>query len=169
IRELALPYLFVMAVLAWRDGSRREAAAWVGAILFSFAALAGHAAALSQHVLPTDGASQGWSSAGGLPFILGMLKRCTLFAFLPLSAIAFLLPLTLLGWAGLRSPSGERAALILSGFLLAFMAIGRPDNFYWGILIAPLLPIGLAFAPAALRDLVAAAAKLRTAAPPATA
>jgi hypothetical protein len=105
--------------------------------------------ALSQHVLPTDGASQGWSSAGGLPFILAMLKRCTLFAFLPcrhrFSPAAHFARL-----GGLRSPSGERAASILSAFLLAFMAIGRPDNFYWGILLAPLLPIGLAFAPAAL-------------------
>jgi hypothetical protein len=37
------------------------------------------------------------------------------------------------------------------------MIIGRPDNFYWAIMLAPLLPIGLAFAPAALRDLIRSA------------
>ena len=36
-------------------------------------------------------------------------------------------------------------------------SIGRLDNFYWGLLYAPLLPVGIAFAPAALRDLVGAA------------
>jgi hypothetical protein len=33
------------------------------------------------------------------------------------------------------------------------MVVGRPDNEYWGELWAPLLPLGLALAPAALGDL----------------
>ena len=164
IRELAVPYLGVMAVLAWRDGNRREAAAWAGAILLFFVMLGGHAFALSHYVTASDGASQGWSGAGGWPFILGMAQRCTLLALVQPPLIALLLPLSLLGWAARRTPTFERGALMLCGYIAAFMIVGRPDNFYWALLLAPLLPIGLAFAPGALRDLGAAAA-LRSARP----
>jgi hypothetical protein len=165
IRELALPYLFVMAAMAWRDGNRSEALAWTGSVILFGAALGGHAFALSQHVLASDAASPGWSSAGGWPFILQMMQRCTLFAFVPHPILALLLPLSLLGWTALRTPMFERGALILIGYIVAFMLIGRADNFYWAILLAPLLPIGLAFAPAALKDLFAASAptQLKTA------
>jgi hypothetical protein len=33
------------------------------------------------------------------------------------------------------------------------MIAGRGDNYYWGMVVAPTLLVGLAFAPAALRDL----------------
>ncbi len=161
-RELALPYLAVMAVLAWCEGSRKEAAAWAAAILIFVAVLAAHATALSAYVTDADAASAGWSSAGGWPFILAMAQRCTLFAFLPPGVIAALVPLALLGWARLGGGTGERAFLLLLGYVAAFMLIGRPDNFYWGFMIAPLLPIGLAFAPLALRDLLRAATVPRT-------
>lgn len=154
LRELALPFLCVMAVLAWRDGNRVEAGGWAAAILIFFLAMAAHSLALGEHVTGADLASPGWSSAGGWPFVLAMVQRCTLLLFLPLPAIALLVPLALVGWAGLKGAIGERTALLLIGYVAAFMLVGRPDNFYWGILIAPLLPAGLAFAPAALRDLV---------------
>jgi hypothetical protein len=82
-----------------------------------------------------------------------MVQRCSLLLFLPLPAVALLVPLALLGWAGVRGATGERIALLLLGYAAGLMLVGRPDNFYWGILIAPLLPIGLAFAPRALLDL----------------
>ncbi len=157
-RELALPYLCVMALLALRDRNRFEAAAWAAAMLIFLAAFAAHAAMLSAFVHSGDPASPGWASAGGWAFVLGLVERCTLFALLPLPLVAIFLPLALTGWASLGRGAGDRAAVLLLVYVAAFMLIGRPDNFYWGILIAPLLPIGLAFAPAALRDLAAAAA-----------
>jgi hypothetical protein len=157
-RELALPYLCVMALLALRDRNGAECIAWTGAILIFFAAFAAHAAALSAHLQSGDPVSPGWASAGGWAFILGLVERCTLFALLPLPVIAIAIPLALLGWAGLGNGSGDRAGLLLILYLIAFAFIGRPDNFYWGIMLAPLLPIGLAFAPAALRDLASSAA-----------
>ncbi len=153
IRELALPYLCLMAALAWREGNRREALAWGGAVLLFLAALAAHASVLSPLVTGADGASPGWTSVGGWPFVLALAQRCTVFLFLPLPVVALLVPLALLGWAGVRHPLADRAALLLLGYFALFTIVGRPDNFYWGILIAPLLPIGLAFAPLALRDL----------------
>lgn len=152
-RELALPYLAVMAFFAWRERGRLEAAAWAFAILVGIAAMAAHASMLSFHVTAADPASPGWSGMGGWPFILGMMKLCSPLLFLPIWAIALLVPLALLGWAGLTGLIGERIAILLFGYIAAFMLLGRPDNFYWGLLIAPLLPVGLAFAPRALRDL----------------
>ena len=154
VRELALPFLCLMAALAWREGKRTEAGAWTAAILIFFLVMAAHAAALGEYVTGEDPASPGWSGAGGWSFVLAMVQRSTLFLALPLPVIALLVPLAVLGWAGLAGATAERITLLLIGYLAGFMLVGRPDNFYWGILIAPLLPAGLAFAPRALRDLV---------------
>jgi hypothetical protein len=32
---------------------------------------------------------------------------------------------------------------VLTAFLSVFLLVGRPDNSYWGLLIAPILPLGL--------------------------
>lgn len=37
------------------------------------------------------------------------------------------------------------------------MIVGNPDNIYWGMIYALLLPLGLLFTPIALRDLWRAA------------
>jgi hypothetical protein len=161
VRELALPFLCVMTVLALRDGKRAEAAAWVAAILFFFAALTAHALAIAAYVHGADAASPGWAGGGGWAFVLGLVQRCTLFGLLPLPLVAIFLPVALIGWSSLGDGIGDRGSLVLLAYLGAFTLIGRPDNFYWGILIAPLLPMGLAFAPAALRDLAAAGVRRR--------
>jgi hypothetical protein len=153
VRELALPYLCVMAAFAWREGRRAEALAWSASVLAFFGAMVVHADLVSAHVTGLDRASPGWSGAGGWPFVLAMMQRCSLFLFLPLPLIAALVPLALLGWSSFGQGLGARIALLLLGYAAAFTLLGRPDNFYWGILIAPLLPVGLVFAPRALRDL----------------
>ncbi len=157
VRELAFPYLCVMGLLAWKERNHVEAAAWASAGLLFLALLAAHAAALSALATDADLASPGWSSGGGWPFVLAMLHRVTLLAMLPPPFVALLVPLALLGWAGMPGGFSSRGALLLLGYVGAFMLFGRPDNFYWGIMIAPLLPLGLAFAPRALADLARAA------------
>jgi hypothetical protein len=160
-RELALPYLAVMALLAWREGSRREALAWGAAAFLFLLALAAHAASLSGYLIDSDPASPGWARAGGWPLVLSFVHLSTLFAFLPLPLVAIFLPLALLGWAGIANGTFDRGAILMLGYALAFMLVGRPDNFYWGIMVAPLLPLGLAFAPRALRDLWSSARTAR--------
>lgn len=157
IRELALPFLAVMAVMAWRDGNRREALAWVGAIGFGLAVIACHAVTVAAAVSPTDLASPGWAQAEGWRLPLVMLSKTSLLFPLPLPAIGLLVPLALLGWLGWNHGAGSRAAFALIGYLAAFCVVGRINNLYWGLLLAPLLPIGFAFAPYALRDLWRAA------------
>jgi hypothetical protein len=46
--------------------------------------------------------------------------------------------------------------VFLLTYLLLLASVGHADNFYPALLIAPLLPVGLLFAPAALADLIRA-------------
>lgn len=157
LRELVLPYLMVMATVAWWEGNRREAACWLGAILVASGLLAGHAAMVAASTLPGDLSSQGWVRIAGWPFVLAMIQACTVLTFAPMAVVGILAPACLVGWAGWASPLGNRVAFLLGGYTCAFMAFGRPENFYWGLLVAPLFLAGLAFVPAALADLWRAA------------
>ena len=69
---------------------------------------------------------------------------------------------SLLGLISARSPWTDRIAATTILFLALFMALGRPDNYYWGMIVAPLLVMGLPFVPAALGDLARAAMRGRS-------
>jgi hypothetical protein len=157
LRELAIPFLAVMAFFALTEHRWREAAAWCIAISIAAAALMLHASNVANVIIGTDGQSPGWSNGGGWPFIIDMMAKSSAFQLVPTAATAVLLPLALLGWAGWKHPLGARVTCWLVGMITVFMMVGRPDNFYWGMMLAPLLPVGLAFAPLALADLVKAA------------
>jgi hypothetical protein len=153
IRELAMPYLAVMVVLALAERRRREAAAFAAALGLALCLLALHARAVLSLVTPTDLASASWVEFGGWAFVLETAKW-NLLAVLGGSWLgAVVLPLSLVGAAGLRTGLGLRLAAILVGYTLGFMAIGRPENGYWGLLVTPLAAVGLCLAPRALADL----------------
>jgi hypothetical protein len=158
-RELALPYLVAMAAMALFERRRNEAIGWGIAILVVMLALALHAHAVQAVTLPGDRVSQGWSRFGGWRFDMAVLRDTSLLRMLPRPAGSVLVPLTLLGWATWRSPLAARYALTLAMWLAAFLVIGRPENFYWGLMIAPLWLAGLPLALPALRDLIRAAAQ----------
>jgi hypothetical protein len=153
LRELAVPFLLVMGFCALTGKRRAEALAWGVALAIAAAALARHAVQVAAVVTSADPVSPGWGGAGGWPFVVSMLGKTSAFALVPPPVVALLLPLALLGWMGCTDPFGRRVALWLLGMVAAFMVFGRPDNFYWGMMLAPLLPIGLAFAPSAIRSL----------------
>jgi hypothetical protein len=158
-RELALPYLVAMAIMALVERRRGEAAGWGVAILIGLAMLALHAHEVHGVALPGDRASQGWSRFGGWRFDMTVLRDASLLRMLPHPFDTLLVPVTLLGWVAWRSPYVARYALTLAMWLGAFLVIGRPENFYWGLMIAPLLLAGLPLALPALRDLIRAAAQ----------
>ena len=160
-RELALPYLGVMALAAVMEGNRREAVAWGAAIAAFAVLLTAHALTLSGFLLPDDLASPGWVRASGWPLILSMLGNCSSLGAFPIPMVSCLAILALLGWAAWPGGLGLRGALLMTGYAAAFMLIGRRENVYWGLLWGPLLPLGLAFALPALRDLLRAAAGRR--------
>jgi hypothetical protein len=143
VRELAAPVLPLMALMALRDGRRREALAWALGLVLYAGGLAGHAAQVMRLTLPADGASSGWLALGGWPFVLLQMKWNALLLAMPASVIAVTAALAVLGLAGLKGPAEARAAAVLVCYGLAFLMLGRPDNAYWGLMITPLWPVAL--------------------------
>ncbi len=153
IRELALPYLAVMAAAALIERRRPEAGAFAGALGVALIALAWHAHAVDALVSPTDLASPGWVKFGGWPFLMATAKWNLAVILGGAAAAAVIVPLSLTGAAGRGDGLGLRLATLLIGYTIGFMVIGRPENAYWGLVTAPLIAVGLCLAPAALRDL----------------
>ena len=153
IRELALPYLAVMAAAALIERRRAEAGAFAGALGLALVALAWHAHAVDALVSPADLASPGWVKFGGWSFVMATAKWNLLVILGGAAAAAVIVPLSLAGAAGRGDGLGQRLAALLFGYAIGFMVIGRPENAYWGLVTAPLTAAGLALAPSALRDL----------------
>lgn len=155
VRETALPLLIVMGGLALLERQWREALAW-GAAVGAFAiALTLHAGAVAAATSPADLASPGWSSLGGWRFALTAMRLTTVTRFAPEWLGALLVVLMLFGWAAWRAPLAHRALGVLLAYVFVLCLFGRPDNFYWAMLVAPLLPVGLAFALPGIADLAA--------------
>ena len=160
LRELAFPFLLVMAGIARATGSRGEARAWIAAAAIATASLTLHMFSVAAVALPTDVTSPGWLGLGGWRFDLALARQSSLLMGLPAWVAAVATPLALLGWCAWPGAYALRTAAMLGLWMIAFLIFGRPDNSYWGFLFAPLLPVGLALAPYALRDLVLASRPL---------
>ena len=153
IRELALPFVLLMAALALSRRSWREAAAWALVTLLFAVALAWHAGEVAAVVQPSDPASPGWAAFGGWAGLLRMFHLTGPLRWLPTEVGAIAIVLTLFGWATWKSPTGLAATLLYLGYGLGFMLFGRANNFYWGLMVTPAFLIGLAFLPRAFKDL----------------
>lgn len=152
-REMALAYLCVMAFAAFVELRWREGVAWLFAITTFALVLLAHVNQLAPLVGPDDLVSPGWLQVSGWTFVLSMLGNCSMLAAFPLPVLSVLVVLALLGWLAWPGAFSARAAFLLTGYAAVFMIVGRRDNVYWGLLWGPLVPLGLAFAPSALRDL----------------
>jgi hypothetical protein len=158
VRELAAAYFLAMGVLAWRDRRRGEAAAWLAGVVFLAAAILVHGEVLQPFLNSGDRASPGWLGLHGWRFVLLQMKWNLLLMTTPDWAAAVLAPLALLGLAVATGSLADRVLLVVAGYIGAFLIVGRPDNAYWGLIIAPLWPLGLYRSVAALRDVVKRAA-----------
>ena len=147
IRELALPFLLLMACAAAWEKKWQEGVSWAAAILLVGGAMMLHAQALSQLVTALDLSSQGWRGLGGWTFYLSTMTIMTPLSIGPAWLARLLIPLALFGWLGWRSPLALRVAGLLIGYGILLAVFSRPDTFYWGLMMTPLLLIGLAFAP----------------------
>jgi hypothetical protein len=152
IRELAMPYLRVMALMALIERRRGEAAAFATALLVALGALAWHAQAISHLTSSADVASPGWLRLAGWRFVLET-GRWNILAFHAPWLSAIIVPMALLGALGRRDGLGRRLTLLIAGYLAGLMVFGRPENYYWGLVTAPILAVGLCFAPLALANL----------------
>jgi len=153
IREIAVPYLLVMAGFAAWERRWKELFAWGAAILVFAAAYLAHISVAATLYRPGDIASGSWLALGGWDFVLATAKWNILLHMLPYPLIALAVCAGVLGLAGCREARTRRAAVIVAGYLTAFLVVGRSDNYYWGMLYTPLLAAGFLWAPAALRDL----------------
>jgi hypothetical protein len=144
LRELALPYVLIMAGVAWWEGRRREALAWAAAIGVFAALWAWHASKVLG-VMPSEGFASSWAG-GGWGFVLQASRSSIFLTALWEGWDRWILAIGVpLLWAGAwywTDALGRRLALVLGGYFALFTMVGRPDNWYWGFLIAPLIPLG---------------------------
>ncbi|WP_242182892.1 hypothetical protein [Sphingomonas sp. CARO-RG-8B-R24-01] len=157
LRETAALYVGIMAVLAFAEGNRREALGWGITLVIFAVVVAFHAHAVAAVVRPTDPASPGWAGLLGFGYFVRTMTLSTALAIAPLLLAAPLVGLALFGWASWPEPLALRALTIFCGYAALLGLFGRSDTFYWGLMIAPALLVGLAFAPDGIRDLIARA------------
>ena len=161
IREHALPFVLLLAVMAaWRR-DWREAAAWFALILLFAGGLALHVHTVGEHLLPSDRPSPPWLVFRGLGGWTGNIVTSSVLHVLPARLAAPLALLPLVGWAAWNSPAGRFFTLLFAGYGVLFMIAGRANNFYWALMVTPAWFVGYAFLPMALRSLLASAAPAR--------
>jgi hypothetical protein len=85
-----------------------------------------------------------WIRCGGLDFVLLTVRMNSLLFHWPASLLWVYLLVALLGLAQRSDFASRTCCLAALLYLLAFGVVGRSENFYWGLLYAPLLPAGLA-------------------------
>lgn len=157
IRELALPFVVLMAAMAvWRRDVR-EASAWILLGIVFAIGLAVHLHLVAEQARPDDFVSNSWMALRGLSGWLEDMIFPSNLRYLPHYLAGPLVILMLLGWAGWRSTAGTLGILMFLGYGLAFTVVGRDENYYWGMMITPTLALGLVFAPMAAKGLFEAA------------
>lgn len=154
VRELAAPYCVVCCLLALGSRRWREVAAWGAAALLYGLWYGAHVLQVLPRIAPDALAhTDGWIRFGGGAFVISVAQVNAYLLQLPQWVTGIYLALALLGFAGWTAPWGARAGLTAAVYLGGFAVVGNPFNQYWGSLIAPLLCLGVAQAPAALVDL----------------
>ncbi|MDE2595884.1 MAG: hypothetical protein KGL44_03290 [Sphingomonadales bacterium] len=157
IREHSLPFVLLMAAMAGWRRDWKESAAWITLALAFLAALGLHLHVIAAQVTPGDPPSPSWLALRGLSGWLSDVALSSSLRFLPHWLAGPAVVLMTLGWCGWKSPAGTFGSLLFLGYGTGFMIAGRPDNFYWGAMIAPAMFIGFTFAPMAVQSLIASA------------
>ena len=156
VRELALPFVVLSAYLAGREGKRYELAGWLIGLMAFGVFLFWHSQAVASHIEPGDLAqSEGWLRLGGWTFVLKTAHlQPLLLGFLDTAPgiVAVLLPLAIYGFGGWRTSLGGHVGLTVLTYVLAFSIAGQAFNYLWGLVYAPLWPLGLVFACRTVRQ-----------------
>ena len=139
------------------QGDGRQAAAWTLLVVLFVAGMAWHRAQVQAIALPGDTASRGWTALGGPAQFAGATILSSTLQLLPALVARILALLPLFGWLALRGPRASFVCLWFAGMALAIAMFARPDNVYWGFLLMPAYPIGLALVPRLVADLWRAA------------
>ena len=153
IRELALPYVLIMLIVALWEKHNREVLGWFGGVIIFSLFLGYHAFLVSGLLTPLDIENESWIQFGGWHFVLSTGVWNILLLVAPKWIVAIVLPLALIGVVGWRGASGVRVSLVLGVYFCAYLIAGRVDNTYWGLMYAPLIPLGFLYAIPSLIDL----------------
>ncbi len=154
--EQAIVLPLMMLAFSLHEKRPGEAATWGAVILLIAGILAWHAQEIAAATGMADRLPPDWLGSGGWDAAVMMVQMTGPLRLMPHWAGALIVPVALIGWAGWQNATGARGAVFLLVYLLLLAAVGHADNFYPAFLIAPLLPVGLLFAPAALADLIRA-------------
>jgi len=161
-RELALPFVAVMLAMAYWEGRKREALAWLLGVMAFGIFLGIHAWFVSRQLTAADVlVGPGWLHLGGWPYVIKTARANIILLTAPSWVAGLLLPFLLLGLASWSGPVGTRVALTVGVYAVAYLFVGRGYHAYWGLMYAPLLPLGLVFAPRAVGDLLRAVCRRR--------
>ena len=156
IAEQAILFPLIMLIFSAYERRAGEAAAW-GAVMLAMASyLAWHAQQIAAAAGTADPRSAAWLGQGGWDEAIAMVQMTGPLRLMPHWIGALVVPVALIGWAGWQNPTGARGAVFLLTYLLLLASMGEAGDFRPAFLIAPLLPIGLLFAPGALADLIRA-------------
>jgi hypothetical protein len=157
VREHALPFVLLMAAMAFWRRDWKEGAAWCALAGVFLALLAWHLSVIDAQVLPGDRQGASWLALRGLPGWLSTVVLSSNLRYLPHWLAGPAMIVMVFGWTGWKSPAGDFGSLLYLGYGAAFLIAGRPDNYYWGAMVAPAMFLGLAFAPQAAASLTRAA------------
>jgi hypothetical protein len=144
------------AVAVWQ---RRwlEALGWAAGMALFGMLLGWHVGQVQAQLATTAGeVSSGlaqWLRFGGLDFVLLTTRMNSLLFAAPAVLLWLYLLAALVGLSRRTDATGRLCCLASLAYLLAFAIVGRPENFYWGLMVAPLLPWGVAHAPSVLAEL----------------
>ncbi len=153
VRETALPFVLLMVAWALWHRRWREGAAWALLVAVFAVALTIHVHLAEAQIRPGDPISPSWLVLGGLQGFLYKVINSSSLNMLPTIIAGPAVILALFGWTGWKSPMGNFATMLTFGYALAFMIAGRDNNFYWGVIITPILFMGLAVMPFAVKSL----------------
>lgn len=157
IREQAILYAITMLAFALKERRAGETLAWITAILLAGSYLAWHAGHVAALAGSGGAAVPEWSGTGGWKAAILMVHVTGPLTLMPAWVSAVAVPLALIGWACWPSAHGARGTAFLCLYMLLLAAAARTHDTAWALLIVPLLPVGLLFAPRALADLARAA------------
>ena len=143
VREHSAVFVVVMGVAALLERRPREAAAWLLGLAGFAAFEVWHVQQLRPFIMPGP-PEPGWLSLGGWCFVLLTARVNVLLLIAPGWILAAFVPWAVAGLLVWRSAEGRRVAGTVGAYLGLFCALGRPDNWYWGLLVAPLLPLAAA-------------------------
>lgn len=154
LSPIALLHALLMGFLAWRAGAEREATGWIGATALAMILYAAHAHRLNAMVGPVDPAIASPVAFQSPGEWLAVIASASGVGVLPVVLAIPLGLLAALGWAHWRQPVARRAGITLAAYALFGLITGAPA---FALAVAPLLFLGVVFAPDAVRELIAAA------------